>query len=330
MPEVSVVIPTFNRAGFVVKAVQSVLNQTFNDWELIVVDDGSTDDTRSALKQFEGRIRYVHQSNSGVSAARNTGIRAATGQWLAFLDSDDEWTAGYLARQMASVDKVPGLCMQTANCVFRGLNGERQTYFEMNGILRQFNGSGYILVKRPFRFVVEHGPWQVGATVFLSDALRKAGLFDTSLSISEDMDLMARVALLGSFGLIREALVNIYRRDEANGCLTGRARKNPVAARESDERIYLKLAEIEGLRHDERRALKKLTSANRRAIGNLLLKNGMRKEARDCYKRALSLDHSVRSLGRYLLSFAPQGLTSRGLGAENADPAQPETDTLIP
>src|SRR5208337_1819082 len=118
------------------------------------------------------------------------------------------------------------------------------------------------------------------ATIIRADAITRAGLFDTSLRISEDLDLMARVALQGPFGMIREPLASIYRRDEAIECLTNLARNNPVQARESDERIYEKLAGIEGLKYPERKALNEIMSANRRAMGNLLLKDGRIIEAR--------------------------------------------------
>src|SRR5208282_6942305 len=117
------------------------------------------------LERYRNRIRYIYQENAGVSAARNKGIQSAAGEWLAFLDSDDEWTESYLSEQIRRVSIVPGICMQTADCLFTGLNGERRTYFEMNGTLRKFKGNDYLLVRGPFRFVIEHGLWQLGSTI---------------------------------------------------------------------------------------------------------------------------------------------------------------------
>ena len=90
-PLVSVIIPTFNRAEVVSRAVNSVLNQTFKDFECIVVDDGSTDETDSVLRGFADKIKVIKTENRGVSAARNTGAKLAAGKYIAFLDSDDEW-----------------------------------------------------------------------------------------------------------------------------------------------------------------------------------------------------------------------------------------------
>jgi glycosyltransferase involved in cell wall biosynthesis len=116
-PEFSVVIPTFNRAKFVVKAVESVLHQVLKAKEIIVVDDGSVDQTRAVLEPYRDKIHYIFQQNSGASAARNTGIRAANGAWLAFLDSDDEWTPEYLLKQVQWATQAPTeICMQSTNC----------------------------------------------------------------------------------------------------------------------------------------------------------------------------------------------------------------------
>jgi len=105
--------------------------------------------------------------------------------------------------------------------------------FATNGSLSEFKGREYLLVPQPFSFIVKHGPWQIGSTIIRRAALERAGLFDPSVTLSEDLDLMARVALQGGFGMIRRQLVNIYRRDESNECLTLYATANPVWARKS-------------------------------------------------------------------------------------------------
>lgn len=308
LPLVSVVIPTYNRAGFVTKAIDSVLNQTFADYEVIVVDDGSTDNTKQTLERCLGKITYIYQDNSGVSAARNAGIAVACGEWVAFLDSDDEWEIDYLAKQIKHAVAFPEITMQTANCLFIGLDGKTESYFQFNGVSSEINGKNYLFVKEPFCFVVKHGPWQVGSTIIRRNGIIEAGLFDTKFKFSEDFDLMARVALQGSFGLINENLVNIYRRDELNDCLTNQIKKNRLKARKSDEIIFKNLKKIENISDKEHRALNRLLSANRRAIGNLLLAEGENASARDSYKQAILFDQSIPSLGKYILSFFPTGI----------------------
>lgn len=302
-PKVSVIIPTYNRGYFVKNAIESVLIQSFKDREVIVVDDGSTDDTRSELTGFEGQIRYLYQENSGVSSARNSGIMIAQGQWLAFLDSDDEWCPDYLSTQMEILENAPAVCMQTSNCCFIGLKGERTTYFDINRVSSVLKGRASMDIPSPFLFIISHGPWQVGSTIISKAAVRSAGMFDESIGLSEDLDLMARVSLHGGFRLIKESLVKIYRRNEPAKSQTEQARSHPIQARESDEKLYRKLAALGSLKPDERKMLRRLLSANRRAMGNLYKQNGELSKARVCYQKAISFDCSIRSLGRYLLSF---------------------------
>jgi glycosyltransferase involved in cell wall biosynthesis len=105
-PLVSVVIPSYNYGRFVVEAVKSALAQTYRPIEVIVVDDGSTDDTAERLAAYADRIRYIRQENSGLSAARNTGIRAATGEWVALLDADDLWHRQKLEVQLRAGERA--------------------------------------------------------------------------------------------------------------------------------------------------------------------------------------------------------------------------------
>jgi glycosyltransferase involved in cell wall biosynthesis len=106
-PTVSVIIPTYNRARYVVEAVESVFAQTFKDYEVIVVDDGSTDNTKQVLEPYRGRIRYVRQENRGLAAARNRGVREARGELVAFLDSDDCWEPRMLEGILKTFEKHP-------------------------------------------------------------------------------------------------------------------------------------------------------------------------------------------------------------------------------
>jgi glycosyltransferase involved in cell wall biosynthesis len=304
MPRVSVIIPTYNRERFVVPAIESVLRQSFSDRELIVVDDGSTDITQLRLARFQNQIRYVCQANAGPGAARNTGIQVSAGEWLAFLDSDDEWTTEYLARQFQHLESRPEICLQTTDCRFYGKDGQVRSFFDMNGVAAILADRDYLLPSDPFSFVLRHSPWQLGSTVMRRDAINRAGWFDESLRISEDLDLLARVALQGPFGIVRENLVNIHRREEPIECLTSQARNHAFAARESDEHIYEKLNRWQNLTAQQRKVLRSVMSANRRAMGNLLLQTGQTREARQAYRRAFSLDHSLKSLGRYVLSWS--------------------------
>lgn len=109
MPAVSVVLPTFNRASYLPDAIQSALNQTFEDLEILIVDDGSTDGTREAIRELtnDKRVKYISQDNAGAAAARNKGIALATGDYIAFLDSDDIWHEDKIEIELSVINRLP-------------------------------------------------------------------------------------------------------------------------------------------------------------------------------------------------------------------------------
>lgn len=107
MPEVSILLPTYNRVDVIGRAVTSILKQSYSDWELIVVDDGSTDGTCARLRDLDPRIRCIEQANQGVYVARNTGVQAARGRYITFMDSDDEWLPHFLALTTAFLNAHP-------------------------------------------------------------------------------------------------------------------------------------------------------------------------------------------------------------------------------
>ncbi|MHC5139531.1 MAG: glycosyltransferase family 2 protein, partial [Planctomycetota bacterium] len=101
---ISAVIPAYNAAKYIARSIDSVLAQTHPVDEIVIVDDGSTDNTAAIIKDYGDKVRYIHQPNAGVSAARNTGIEAATGNWIAFLDADDEWLPEKIKRQVENLN----------------------------------------------------------------------------------------------------------------------------------------------------------------------------------------------------------------------------------
>jgi len=107
MPEVSVIIPTYNSASYLIEAVESVFAQTYRDFEVLVIDDGSTDETEQVMRCYGAPARYLRQTNSGVAVARNRGIAESQGRYVAFLDADDTWLPHKLARQMEALRQQP-------------------------------------------------------------------------------------------------------------------------------------------------------------------------------------------------------------------------------
>jgi glycosyltransferase involved in cell wall biosynthesis len=183
VPRVSVVIPTFNRGWIIQEAVESVLAQDFDDFEVIVVDDGSTDDTLDILDAYKDRIHLLRQDNKGVSAARNKGISASSGRFIAFLDTDDLWLPGKLSIQMAFFESHPtALICQTEEFWVR--NGVR-----VNPKHRHKKPSGMIFERSLHLCLVS--PSAVMVKRSLLDVI---GLFDERLKACEDYDMWLRVS----------------------------------------------------------------------------------------------------------------------------------------
>jgi glycosyltransferase involved in cell wall biosynthesis len=196
VPEASVVIPTYNRAAMVVEAVESVLAQEGVDLQLIVVDDGSTDDTPSRLDRFGSTVNYHRQPRSGVSASRNRGVALSRAPLIAFLDSDDLWLPGKLQVQKAFMDRHPEVMIcQTEEIWVR--NGRR-----LDPKIRHRKPSGDI-----FRRSLELCLVSPSAVMIRRELFDRVGYFDENLPMAEDYDLWLRIAAGEPVYLLPEPLV---------------------------------------------------------------------------------------------------------------------------
>ena len=194
--QVSVIIPTYNRGWILRQAVDSVLGQDFEDFELIVVDDGSTDNTREILAAYGNDIVVLEQNNRGVSAARNRGIAGASAPLIAFLDSDDLWKPQKLSRQVEFFSAEPQtLICQTEEIWIR--NGVR-----VNPKKRHHKFSGMIF--EPSLALCLVSP---SAVMMRSELFERVGMFDESLPACEDYDLWLRVSCRYPVDLIDEPLI---------------------------------------------------------------------------------------------------------------------------
>lgn len=207
MKKVSVIIPTYNRATTVIDAVQSSLDQTYPSIEIIVVDDGSTDDSAERLSIFLPRIKLLRQKNAGPSAARNHGARHASGDILAFLDSDDVWTSDKLARQVALMEAY-GDAMTCCVCNAQIIDG---------AIKINTNAFGIAGIESKYEEAVWHNPGEVLASRFLlfnqvaairRDSFVKVGGYNPRITLLEDHDLALKLASLGGvWGMITTPMV---------------------------------------------------------------------------------------------------------------------------
>ena len=202
-PRVSVILPAYNRETLVARAIDSVLAQTFDDFELIVVDDASKDGTRAVLETYRDhpRVRLILSDvNRGGSGARNLGIEAARGTLIAFQDSDDVWLPGKLAAQVAALEAHPkaGLCYCAAL-----FSAGTQSYYIPEAVSLRLDGD-------MSQEILRRNTTSTQTLLVRRDVLDQAGVFDASLKRFQDWDLMIRVAQITEFVFLPDPMVVIF------------------------------------------------------------------------------------------------------------------------
>jgi glycosyltransferase involved in cell wall biosynthesis len=209
-PAVSVVIPAYNRVHCVAGAVESVFAQTFTDFEIIAVDDGSSDGTHDILKSFGGRIRLIRQENHGVSSARNTGVRAARGKWIAFLDSDDRWHADKLERQIAVLKKY-----NARLCFTRAVSNQGEIFPDIEFISATLREPNLLYVENAVDSVCLSPRHPLIPTMVADKALlEQVGLFDESFPLAEDAELIFRLSFFSGFLYVDQPFVTVFEYSE--------------------------------------------------------------------------------------------------------------------
>lgn len=205
MVNVSVIIPTYNRGNMIADAINSVLEQTYKDCEVIVIDDGSTDNTKEIISRYGDKVRYFYQQRGGAGSARNYGVSVSQGTYLAFLDSDDIWMKNKLEMQMEIIKNNPELILVYSDCIVTK-NGTLVAYY--SNWFKPKLGSVYEdLIK---------GPFIPNLTVVVKKSIvLQVGGFDERLKMSQDYDLYLRVCMKGPVGYVSDQLAE-YRLHESN------------------------------------------------------------------------------------------------------------------
>ncbi len=203
MPFFSVIIPSYNRAHLIAATIRSVLSQSFNDWELILIDDGSSDNTKDVLGSFvDDRVKYFYQENAERSAARNNGILKATGKFICFLDSDDVWLPHHLQTMYTAIEKnsfKPALYFTVVRWCFDG--GRKQDVF--------FDSPEN---KNPIEYIIRN---QIGpSTQCLHREILMKHQFNTALRVNEDVELNTRIMNEYPLVQIREVTVEMLIHEE--------------------------------------------------------------------------------------------------------------------
>ena len=203
MPLVSVIIPTYNSADFLTEAVASVLNQTWRGFEIVVVDDGSTDGTPERVRRYDDKVRYFYKKNGGPSSARNMGVREATGVYVAFLDADDVWEPEKLRVQIQLVSEHPEIKLVCTGFALMGRRRARERKLKRDRMGNLFP----LLYSNSFV--------RTSTVLMAKSCFQDVGFFDERYRSAEDYDLWLRVARRYPIAYIKQTLVR-YRKHEDN------------------------------------------------------------------------------------------------------------------
>jgi glycosyltransferase involved in cell wall biosynthesis len=307
-PKVSVIIPTYNRSADVRKAIESVLGQTFTDLEVVVVDDGSSDDTGKILQERYGdRIRYYFQTNQGLSAALNKGLAEARGEWVAFLDSDDFWEKDKLEWQFKAMERFSPQCGACYTDV-RFLNyPETRTMFQLEQKDRHEGTMG--ISTNVLKRVVS--PGGAGMVVCIcsvlarADLVKRSGGFDTDLRFGMDSDFLFRLAKLTAFCYVNRPLIWVDRSpgEQRHVGVSSEWNKVEFVLRQTQIRFEKFLRQSEGLPTKMRKLILVGLGNVHSGLANCHLQSGEYGKAREEISRAAQLDLTFNIAVKWLLTW---------------------------
>jgi glycosyltransferase involved in cell wall biosynthesis len=315
--KVSAIIPTYNRAAEVCKAIESALTQTFGEIEVLVVDDGSTDGTGKILHDIFGdRIRYFAQSNQGVGAARNNAIAEARGEWIAFLDSDDLWEKDKIEWQIKALERFGPRCGASYTDARLFNHPETRTLFQLAE--RDYHHEKTMGINTE---ALEHLVRPPGAGMLIpldsvmarADLVRRTGGFDPRFRFGEDSQFLVRLAMLTDFCYVNLPLLNIDRR-------AGEIRHTGVSTdwnkfefvnQQAQFRLESYLRMNDGLPMRVRKLVREQLSLVHSGWTNWYLQKGQYGNARGAVSRAARLDLRFSIAVKWLLTWISPRLALR-------------------
>jgi glycosyltransferase involved in cell wall biosynthesis len=304
IPRVSVVIPAYNSAPSLRGAIQSVLDQTYRDSEILVIDDGSTDDTECVVRSFGDRVCYLKQENRGVSAARNHGIKVSRAPYVAFLDSDDLWLPGKLAEQIPLLDRDPEVGLVYSDWAVVS----EENVLEPSYLSNLHAGSGYV-----FNELLQSGFILTSGTVVRRSCLDEVGDFDEALSITQDYDLWLRICYRWKIALVNKPLLIKKSRD---GSLSSNLLKTATERIALFEKV---LRTFPDMTPRSRRLVKHQLAINYWDVGYDHYDRMLFKEARKNFASSLAYDwRNGRALLYLAASYLPSSLARVARAAKRA------------
>jgi glycosyltransferase involved in cell wall biosynthesis len=298
-PKIAVIIPTYNRAHCVRDAIDSVLAQSFQDYELVIVDDGSTDGTAGIVKAYGERLTLIRQDNGGASVARNTGIRASKAEWVSFLDSDDTWEPDKLKVHVEGLQKYPRAVAHLVDTAMEGRGRQPVSLFDLRGTRSAYE-------RQPFRerplLDVLTTQFHIQGCMLHRKTLEAAGYFDPALQTFEDIDLLARAALEGPFVVSVYRGVNLRWRPGAGSCLTQMYQHARQQGLQHIVDSCSRLQQDPRLTSEERQYLARYLSGARCELAEQFKFNRQWRAAIATFARSAADDPGFRSAVRALLS----------------------------
>jgi glycosyltransferase involved in cell wall biosynthesis len=316
-PFVSVVIPTYNRARQIEAALESVLAQTYPEFEVIVVDDGSTDGTGEALRQLitqpGGRgapIRYFFQPNQGQSMARNKGIAEARGEWIAFLDSDDVWLPEKLEWQVRALEQFRDQCSAcfTDSRMVNYPGGDTTGFLAVGRRYEQDIGIDTNAVRNLGR---SFGNYWVSALLARSDLVREIAGFDPQIRFAEDHDFNFRLSLVTPVCIVNKPLVQIDRAPSPPGSICRPWDRFEVRL-QGQQCMFEKWLRLDSkLPPDVRRSVVQNLRATHSALTNWYLETKRYAEARQAVSRAIKYEFTPKLAVKWALTQVAPTLAGR-------------------
>jgi glycosyltransferase involved in cell wall biosynthesis len=292
-PKVSIIIPTYNRADLMPRAVNSVLNQIFKDFELIIIDDGSTDNTKQVVDEFQKkdkRIKYIWQENSGTpSKPKNTGIKNSYGEYIAFLDSDDEWLPKKLKKQLNVFKNSKKEDLGFVGCNALIVNEKTGTETVYNMPL--YNDKIFFEKLLKNNFI-----WSSSGALVKKEVFEKIGLFDEKLKYGEDWDMWIRIAQKYNFDFVPEVLFKYYIHSSSvtNTTPVRKKDKDLMYIFDKHKEYYLSYPQI--------------YSSWLRRIGTMYILNGDPKKGRGFFLKSIKINVlNIKSYLYFLISFGGRG-----------------------
>lgn len=297
MPKISVVLPTYNRAKYLPRALDSVLNQTFQDFEIIIIDDGSTDNTKEVaaayIKGREDKIKYFYQDNKGVASARNTGIRYSVGEFIAFIDSDDLWTSrDKLEKQIKFLIPRPDCCMvftdmscaKNNKILFKSHFKRYKYHFNESNIYRKLLLSNFIYIQ---------------TVVIRKKCFDEVGFFNESYRLSSDYNMWLRITRSKKTGFIKE--VTVVRNFQEDNLWN-----KPIPGYMNGIKLKSKLMETCVNDKSELKLLRESLSRSYSGLAGAYFNEGEIKKARENFIKSFKVNkNNFASLACFFLTFTP-------------------------